>query len=69
MTYEEKFNIAEQLEKQGIEIFELIELHSAVLMGDQDKVNSDFFYLLKDIENIGITPKNLKQVINFLYKF
>ena len=69
MNFEEKFYIASELENKGITFSELENLQMAIYMKDQDRINSDFQYLLSDIEKIGITPSNLKSVLRWLYNF
>ena len=67
MTYNEKFEIALMLEEKGITINELENLQMAIYMKDQELINSNFAYLQTDLENMGITPQNLSQIIKMIY--
>ena len=69
MTYEEKFNIALGLEEAGITTTDLENLECAILMNDQELVNSEFAWMHETLESLGITPRNLKSIIHMVYTF
>ena len=69
MKYEEKFNIALGLEKAGITTFDLENMQFAIYMDDQKRLNSEFVWMHKPLEKLGITPKNLESVLKWIYKF
>ena len=69
MTYEEKFNIALQLEEAGITTSDLLNLQNAIYMNDQELVNTDFAWMHEPLEKIGITSYHVKGILRWIDAF